>query len=489
MPENTDPLASPVGLLAKVENLDLRPVESTSSLSALDALMAEQAKGKGASEADIALLQSSRPVPPPAPVITDTTDLDDAAAKSKADAESKVAAAAAKVEADKVAKEAADKIAADAEAAKNDPAIAAAQKVEADKIAAAKAAADKSAGKDEFDKIELPAHTSPKAGEQFTALKSAARAQVTALQTQLTDITSKHTEAARQLEDLQKQKAALTPEVQAELEDLRKFKIAQDVESDPQFRTFKNEINANHEAIYKKLMGAGYTQENIDHIKSLGGPDNIDWNPLLEKLPAQTRLFLQGKLVANIELADKRDAALEAAKASGPKFLAERAERDSKSLLDTANSHLTKLEWTATRQLPATATPEQKTAIEAWNKDATEAVDTIKMYLSDRSPERHAELAIGTLIAHRLQRDLGVATTKLSTLEAAHKTAIEAVTAERDKLKADLEKIKLAAIPRTTTPVEVINPAKKPVTGLGLNVTGMEALDAHYAAVHAQTNV
>src|SRR6267142_402552 len=428
MPENTDPLASPVGLLAKVENLDLRPVESTSSLSALDALMAEQAKGKGASEADIALLQSSRPVPPPAPVITDTTDLDDAAAKSKADAESKVAAAAAKVEADKVAKEAADKTAADAEAAKNDPAIAAAQKVEADKIAAAKVAADKAAGKDEFDKIELPAHTSPKAGEQFTALKAAARAQVTALQTQLTDITSKHTEAARQLEDLQKQKAALTPEVQAELDDLRKFKIAQDVESDPQFRTFKNEINANHEAIYKKLMGAGYTQENIDHIKSLGGPDNIDWNPLLEKLPAQTRLFLQGKLVANIELADKRDAALEAAKASGPKFLAERAE---KSLLDTANGHLTKLEWTATRQLPATATPEQKTAIETWNKEATEAVDTIKMYLSDRSPERHAELAIGTLIAHRLQRDLQSATIQLAALKTGHATELAAITAER----------------------------------------------------------
>jgi antitoxin component HigA of HigAB toxin-antitoxin module len=305
----------------------------------------------------------------------------------------------------------------------------------------------------------------------------------------LTDITSKHTEAARLLADLQKQKAALTPEVEAELTDLRKFKIAQDVESDPQFQTFKNEINANHEAIYKKLMQGGYTQENIDHIKSLGGPDNVDWNPLLDKLPAQTRLFLQGKLVANIELADKRDAALDAAKASGPKFLAERAERDSKSLLDTANGHLKNIAWTATKQLPATATPEQKTEIEAWNKEASESVSLIKEYLSDRSPERHAELAIGTLIAHRLQRELQTATTKLSSLEASHKTALDAVTAERDKLKTDLEKIKLAAIPRTTTPVDTINPAKKPVTGLGLNVTGMEALDAHYAAVHAQTNV
>src|SRR5258708_2799400 len=106
MPEVIDDPMAKTGVLIK-ENLDLRPVESASSLSALDALMAEQAKGKGASDADIALLQSSRPVPAPAPVITDTTDLDDAAAKSKAAAEQKVADAAAKVEADRIAKEAA----------------------------------------------------------------------------------------------------------------------------------------------------------------------------------------------------------------------------------------------------------------------------------------------------------------------------------------------------------------------------------------------
>src|SRR5882672_4012739 len=119
MPETiVDPLASTSGLLAKVENLDLRPTDSASALSALDALMADQAKSKGATPEDIAALQTAKPTPAPAPVITDTSSIDDAAEKAKLAAEQKIADKAAKVEADRVAKEAADKAAAEAEAAK-----------------------------------------------------------------------------------------------------------------------------------------------------------------------------------------------------------------------------------------------------------------------------------------------------------------------------------------------------------------------------------
>lgn len=469
-------------LHAKSESLDLTPQVSADTFSSLDSIMAEEAKKSGATDADIAEATTSKPAPAPAPNIHDTTGLDDAATKVEADQK----AAADKAVTDKAV---ADKAAADALAAA-DPAKAAADKVAADKAAADKAAAEK---KDELDKIELPAHSSPKAVDSFNALKKSARETQATLQTQLSERDTKLAEATAELEKLRKVSGNVPEDVTKELEDLRKFRVAHDVESDPSFAKFKGEIAANREAIYSKLKQVGYTDENIARIKELGGPESVLWDKkdangesLLERLPIHTRLFLQAKLVDNVNIADRRDAALEAAKADGQKFLSQRAEKDSGELLNTANGHLKSLSWTAERPIPATATPEQKAEIEAGNKEAKEAMDTVKMYLSDRSPSRHAELAIGTLLAHRFERQLAAATTKLASVETAHKAALELITKERDVLKADLDAVKRAEIPRTEQSLTTITPAPK--KGAFDNRSGSEALEALAAETVANAN-
>lgn len=470
---------------AKTDEALFTSNDAASALSSLDALFAEEAKKGGATDADLAAIAASKPEPAAAPVIDQTSSIDDAKQKEEEARVKAEADAKAKVEADAKAKSEADaKAKADADAAKTPEQKAAEEKAAADAKVKADADAAAKAG-DKYDKIELPPHSSAKAGESFAALKKAAREAETALQSQVSDLNGKLTEATKTLTELQKNSGQLPEEVKVELEELRKFKIAHDVESDPSFQKFSQELNANHEAIYAKLKQAGYTDENIEHIKSLGGPDNVNWDPLLAKMPVQTRLFLQAKLVDNINISDRRTAALTEAKANGAKFLQERSERDGKELLDTANGYLTKFSWTAPKQVPANATDAQRAEIEAWNKDAGEAMNTIKVYLADRSATRHAELAIGTLLAHRFEKQLVAANSRISSMEAAHKTALEAITKERDQFKKDLDAIKKAEIPRTEQSLGVVTPPPKPVSA---NARPADALDALLAEEIARKN-
>lgn len=476
--DNETALPEPGLLRAKDDslgNLALKGKDAMDSQSALDALLAEHGKKAGYSDEQIAAASGVRPQAKPAPTVSDTSSIDDAADKERAAREAAAKEAADKEAADKAAKEAADKEAADKAAAEKAAQEGAAPKIEAKPAAEAAKPATPPVD-DKYDKIQLPPHSSAKASESFAALKKIAKEDLAAAHAQIADHQNKLTEATAELERLRKASTELPENVTKELTELRQFKVAHDVESDPSFQKFTTQIKSNEEAVYKKLMQAGYTEANIAKIKELGGIREVDWEPLMAKLPTTTKLFLQGVLVENEKLADSRETALAEAKANGQQFLAKRAEADSTELLNTANGYLKNLDWTAERPVPATATPEQRAEIEAGNKAAKEALDTVKMYLADRSPKRHAELAIGTLLAHRLQGQLNSATAKLSSLEAAHKTALETVTKERDVLKSELDRIKKAAVPG--------GGGHKPITPaptVGKIISGGDALD-QYAA-------
>ena len=325
---------------------------------------------------------------------------------------------------------------------------------------------------DPLDAIELPPNTKSKSAQAFGMLKEAAKKRISEMTTQLTEALNKITGLTQQVEEVKKTSGKLPPEVEKEISEARQFKASLDVENDPEFKKYDSSLTENTDSIYKKLEIAGYTKENIDRIKELGGPEAIDWEPLFPKLPPQISRFIQATLIDNERLRDQKQKAMTSAKGNAVVYTQQRTQREEKSVQDIVSSFTKDLVWLQPKEVPAGATAEERTAIEQTNAAVKTYQDTLKGYLGSRTPERYAELAVGTLIAHRFKEELAVI--KATQTESDKKLA--AVVKERDTLAAKLEAIKRAQVPRVRGDVTPPAPAKKKAD---VNVSGSEALDAH----------
>jgi hypothetical protein len=329
------------------------------------------------------------------------------------------------------------------------------------------------APKDIFSGIELPQNTKSKSAEAFGRIKEVAKNHIAELTMKFDETSAKLAAALKQVGDLSTTKTAIPLETEKELAELRQFKLAKDVTSDPAFKKFDTDITANVDTIYATLKEAGYKDEHIAKIKELGGPDGVDWDPILEKLPVQSRLLVQAKLVENKTLSQGRGSALTAAQANAENYTRERSERENKEVTAVVEAHLKSLDWARIQDIPATATDVQRKEMEAANDVARGASATVQKYLAERSPSRFAELAVGTMLAHRFsaawqaERASGDATKKDLT------SKLDAAVLARDKFSKELEAIKLAQLPRNRGD-SIIPPA--PVKS-ALEVTGSENLD------------
>lgn len=402
------------------DKINLSPEHQADSMAALDALAAEH-------------LKPAEQTPPAGdPPGAEDIDLNTPSAEKAA--------------ADKAA---ADKKAADEKAAADKKTPEAQPEIKAkDGVPAAKDGT-KGEPEDDFKKIQLPPHARPKSGEAFDQVKTVAREKITGLSTQVTDLTTRAETAETRVKELEGAQNTLSPEIQSELEDLRKFKLSHDVESDPTFSQFSTDLNKNNDSIFSKLKSAGISDENLSKIKEIG-LDSLEWEPILSKMSIQTRRFIEAKLVENMTLAEKRDEALTNARENATEFLKERTGREAKQLIDAANEWTRKLSWTAQQQVPVNATPEQKTAIEASNKFARESMGNLQQWLQAKNPAQVAELAVGTMIAYKNKADLEALQARHTALETSSKSGLEAVTKERDALKAELESIKSRGVPKTS---------------------------------------
>lgn len=457
-------------LRAKEPSVNLTPQDEADAIGALDALFAEKTKDKG-------------PIGDPGPE-GDRGKPGDAGGDADLDADAE------RVAAEKAAAEkaAADKAAADKAAAdKANADKAAADKAAADKAAADKAAADKT--KHPLDDVPFPPHTSVKATESFNKLKSLAKERQTALETQLNEQASKVADLTAQLEKARAENGTIPKDIQAELEDLRKFRLSKDIESDPTFKKFDTELKENEESVYKKLEAAGWEADKIARIKELGGIDNVDWEPLLPKIPLVTRRFLEATLLENEKIRDKRDAALTNAKNNAETFTKERAAREVSEIQNHVNETTRTIPWLNPQAAPANATPEQKSAAELAASIARDGRTRLNEYLADRSPARIVQMAIGTLFAHKLNADVKNLSAQLESATTSHKAAVEALTKERDALKAELTALKQAESPRLRGEGN-ITPPSRPVPKPGQVVFGdagsaLDALAKEAVARHA----
>jgi len=303
---------------------------------------------------------------------------------------------------------------------------------------------DDKASADDFEKrlndVQLPPHSRAKSSEAFATVKEIARTEIK------TEREARKALEQKLAEEIERGKTKVaTDEVETlrrELDDLRKFRAVHLADQDPKVIQFDGQIKANEEAIYSKFLEYGGKQTQVDEIKKHGGPRKIEWEPLLKHMTLPQRRFIESKLVESEGIAFNREQILNAAKADPEKW-----EKDyNQRRFSRADEELGKAEWLKPVALAKDATDEQRKAA-AFQNDRRQKLQTlVKSVLTDTSPEMHAQLAVGTALAHDLRWQLdnlaAYRERELKELKDTHSKALDAVTKERDSLKADLERIR-----------------------------------------------
>ena len=320
--------------------------------------------------------------------------------------------------------------------------------------------------KDEFDKVELPPHTKPATAQSFDALKKTARERVAAVEKEREDLKTK-------LAALEA-RPAVDPKVEQELTELRAFRQRLDVEADPAFKEYVEEISRNEESIFAKLKEAGAGDAVVAKIKEIGIKD-LDWETVLEKLPPVARRYIENKLAVNEDLGEQRMRALADAKKNAGEFLAQREKENLQNEIvhrAAADEHFTKvapqLPWFKLETIPATATPEDKAALEAHNKFFTETSKAAKEMLEDNSPQMRAIATLGYVQMLRLQKEIPAihaeyaAEQKKLTDEV---TALKAQVKEKDDFIARIKNSSKTSLRDGNAPIDPKTAAAQPTFG------------------------
>lgn len=296
--------------------------------------------------------------------------------------------------------------------------------------------------KGRFDDIVLPPYTKAKAAEAFEGVKTRADAKIDAQEKTIAELTAERDSLAEKAKAV----GQLTPEVAAELEELRSFRAKLDVEADPKFKEWDTNISQNVESIYSKLKGAGVADEVIAKIKEMGGPEQVEWDALTEKLPPQVKRYIEGKLFETEDLMEQKKRALEKAKAMAAEYVKSKAEASTKELESRRKGVEAKvaelspnIEWLNEKKAAAGAKPEEIAVVESHNKRAAEIKATMHEAITNDSPEMKGLLVLGIAQLQRVNGEF----------EAFKATA----AAEKAKLEADLKDVtdRLNKVKRAST--------------------------------------
>lgn len=330
------------------------------------------------------------------------------------------------------------------------------------------------AATDDLDTVELPPHTKPRTAESFAKLKFMARERLTAIQKERDELKSKYEQAE------QKAKDGMTPEVKKELEELRAFRQKVDVEADPAFTEWDAKVKSNDELIYGRLKSSGFSEDTLKKIQELGGPANVDWDAVGDKLPAGLKRYIEGKVFENEDLAEKKKAAIAKAKENAAEYLKTRQTQLSKGaeqIIQETTEEFTKvranLKWFA-KQDVSKAKPEEKALVEAHNKLVDDIEADVKDALADNSPGMKSLLVSAYCQARRSKFEYDV-------LKSSTDAKIEQLQKELTEKSSLLERIKKSGTPRLsssapTTPSKQTSAQK---TAAEINEHGSDALDRH----------
>ena len=328
---------------------------------------------------------------------------------------------------------------------------------------------DKAEPDDEFSKVQLPPYTKPKTSESFETVKRLAREKISALESEKSELLKK----TKELEA--KASSALSPEVEKELKELREFRNRLDVQASPEFLQFDTKVEANVEAIYSRLKEAGMSEKQINEIKSLGGPAEVDWDAISDKLPAPLRRFIESRLVENEGILGDKTKAIEEAKKNADQYLRAKQEEAQSSKAASANQTekaiqelVPKLGWMEPRKPKDGASDAEKSVIAQHNKLVEESNQFLKEAAGDDSPEMRGTLALAYVQLQKLRMDY-------SLLKLAKDAQVSELTEELKATKAVLEKVKKSSTARLKTGH---TPDASEVKPASLDTPGSEALDS-----------
>lgn len=334
--------------------------------------------------------------------------------------------------------------------------------------------ADQRPVKDEFDDIQLPPTAKAKSAMAFEALKKAARETRQKLEAELTETRKQIEQLKQELAEARAKSGKVPPEVERELEELRRFRMAHEVEYDPAVREIDGRIRTNVELIYKKLLANGLTEEQIAKIRELGGPEHVDWGPILEKLPFHVSRFIEAKLVENEGLREQRNEVYQKARERADEYRTELHARRTEAVWQNVENLFKHIPDLQVKQVPPTASDEERKQIESHNRAVLELRALAKEWAADLSESRVAELIIGTALAHRYKRAIDAVADTIKNM----KERLDSVTQERDNLKKELGKLKQAEAPRSRG-----NVPPQRTTGGSIFRDGAEVLDELAAEV------
>lgn len=325
---------------------------------------------------------------------------------------------------------------------------------------------------DEFDRVQLPPYTKPKSAEAFAEVKAIARQRISALEKELSELREK----AKQGEELLKN--GLTPEQKAELEELRTFRLQMDVEADPAWKEFNSQIEQNDELIYRKLRDSGASEEQLTRIKELGGPNEVDWDSISDRLPSSVKRFIDAKLVENEDLEAKKTLSKENAKKNAADYLKSRESSFRSSVESEFKSIVPSMPWM--KEKPVTGTDAEKAAAQAHNKLMAEINMNVQEAMSDDSPKMKALLVAGFAQFLKTRFEASALKAELDALKSNTQKELGALKTSLKEKEEFISKMKKASTSRIggSAPSEPRAPAKS-----DLNISPEEHLDKLFAEV------
>lgn len=279
-----------------------------------------------------------------------------------------------------------------------------------------------------YDDIQLRSDASTKTKESFATQRARAIERETIIANQLAEEKKTRLELEARLTTLEQGKGKPTPEIEAELKELREFRAARDVEGRPEFKEkFDTKIEANKKSVFELFKQEGMTEAVVSQLRNLSEQklDEYLEAHVYPNLSASQRRFVDSKLFENTSLSDARAKELATAKADAEKILGEQKQLPMQRQIERDNlvaneirPILSRLPYMHLQQVPATATPVEKQAIEASNKYALELQEALKTAIIDDSPSVAAQRAMAVPIARHLSTQLRAMTVRAEAAEA-----------------------------------------------------------------------
>jgi len=307
----------------------------------------------------------------------------------------------------------------------------------------------------------LPNGASPKSSEAFATIKIKAAQEITSRDTKIAELTAK-------LDELSKVAAnPLTPEIDRELQELRRFRAQLDVEADPKFKQFDAAAKSAEEFIYSQLKRSPVVDDQIiELIRSKGGPTTVRLDKVFEKIgdPLLQRT-IESKIAEIEHLRWQKQQAIDETKKNVDSYVADRAkqfEQAAKSHYESTKANfdglLAQIPWSKPQTVPAGAAPEEAKRIEENNAWLANTLKQLDAALQDDSSEMRAIQIAGMAQLFHLQREHS---STLKELEASKKS-LEEAQQQLTKLRS-AQRVRVSeggiqpgsTLPQPTKPVDV----------------------------------